>query len=109
MERMAQLIRLKSETLVEYKRIHAEVWPEILDLISACNITNYSIFLREPEMLLFAYWEYTGADFDADMAKMRTDARMKDWWDITDPMQEPLYQRGAEEWWARLEEVFHHP
>ena len=46
------------------------MWPEILDLISDCNITNYSIFLKEPENLLFGYWEYTGSDFDADMAKM---------------------------------------
>ena len=28
--------------------------------LSAANIHNYSIYLREPENLLFGYWEYTG-------------------------------------------------
>jgi L-rhamnose mutarotase len=109
MERMGQVIRLKPEVIDEYKRIHAEVWPEVLALISACNITNYSIFLKEPENLMFAYWEYVGADFAADMARMKADARMQDWWRITDPMQQPLAHRGADEWWARMEQVFHHP
>jgi L-rhamnose mutarotase len=108
MERMAQIVRLKPEVIDEYRRIHAAVWPEILELISACHITNYTIFLREPENLLFAYWEYTGTDFPADMARMRADARMQDWWRITDPMQTPLETAAEGEWWARIEPVFHH-
>jgi L-rhamnose mutarotase len=108
MERMAQIVRLRPEVIEEYKRIHAAVWPEILELISACNITNYTIFLREPENLLFAYWEYVGTDFPADMARMRADARMQDWWRITDPMQTPLETAAEGEWWARIEPVFHH-
>ena len=108
MERMAQVVRVKPEVIEEYKRIHAAVWPEILALISACNITNYTIFLREPENLLFAYWEYTGTDFATDMARMRADARMQDWWRITDPMQLPLETAAEGEWWVRMEPVFHH-
>ena len=108
MERMGQVIGLKPEAVEEYRRIHAEVWPEVLDLISACNITNYTIFLREPENLLFAYWEYIGTDFAADMARMKADPRMRDWWAITDPMQAPLANRGVEEWWAPMQPVFHH-
>jgi len=107
-QRMGQLIGLKPEVIPEYKRIHAEVWPEVLSLLSDCNITNYSIYLKEPENLLFAYWEYTGDDFEADKVKMGKSARMKDWWVITDPMQNPLPTRKDGEWWARMEEVFHH-
>jgi L-rhamnose mutarotase len=109
MERMGQVIRLKPEALADYTRIHAAVWPEILALLSACNITNYSIFLKQPEMLMFAYWEYTGTDFAADMAKMRAEPRMHDWWRITDPMQDPLETRAEGEWWARMKQVFFHP
>ena len=108
MQRMGLVIGLKPEVIPEYKRIHAAVWPEILDLISRCNIRNYTIFLREPENLLFASWEYHGHDFDADMAVMRADPRMQDWWRITDPMQVPLASRKKSEWWAPMEEVFHH-
>lgn len=73
MERMGHVIRLKPAALDEYRRLHAAVWPEILEIILACNIANYSIFLYEPEMLMFAYWDYVGADFAADMAKLRAE------------------------------------
>ncbi len=108
MERMGQVIRLKPEALAAYRRIHTAVWPEVLALITRCNIRNYTIFLKEPEMLMFAYWEYHGTDFAADMALMKADARMRDWWAITDPIQQPMVERGAGDWWARMEPVFHH-
>lgn len=108
MQRMAMVIGLKPEDIPEYKRLHAEAWPEILAMISACNITNYSIYLKEPENLLFGYWEYTGEDFDADAAKMAADPKTQEWWSICMPMQEPLETRKEGEWWAMMEEVFHH-
>ena len=108
MQRMGHIIGLRPEAITEYKRIHAEVWPEVLALISRCNIRNYTIFLREPENLLFATWEYHGQDFTADMAIMRADPRMQDWWRITDPMQVPLTSRKKSVWWAPMEDVFHH-
>jgi L-rhamnose mutarotase len=91
--------------LEEYKRYHAEVWPEILDMIRECNIQNYSIFFKDG--LLFAYLEYVGDDFDADMAKMAADPKTQEWWDIMMPMQDPLETRAEGEWWANMEEVFH--
>ena len=107
MERMGLVIGLKPEVIAEYKRIHAAVWPEILNAIRASNIRNYTIFLREPENLLFATWEYHGSDFAADMEKIRTAPRMREWWDITDPMQVPFATRKPGEWWAVMPEVFH--
>ncbi len=109
MERMAQIIRLNPDVIDEYRRIHAAVWPEILALISACNIRNYTIFLKEPENLLFAYWEYVGSDFERDMAIMRENPAMQEWWKICDPLQQPLETRREGEWWAAMEPVFFHP
>ncbi len=108
MQRMGMVIGLKPEKIAEYKRLHADTWPEILDMISKCNITNYSIFLKEPENLLFGYWEYTGTDFAADAAKMAADPKTQEWWDLCMPMQLPLDTRKEGEWWAMMEEVFHH-
>jgi L-rhamnose mutarotase len=107
MERMGQVIGLKPEIIDEYKRIHAAVWPAVLKGIADSNIRNYSIFLKEPENLLFAYWEYHGTDFAADMEKMKLVLGMNDWWKITDPMQNALSTRKPGEWWARMEQVFH--
>ena len=107
MQRMGRVIRLRPEIIPKYKRIHAAVWPEVLKAIRDSNIRNYTIFLKEPENLLFAYWEYHGSDFDADMKKMADAPRMKEWWTITDPMQVPFETRKEGEWWAELEDVFH--
>lgn len=108
MERMGMVIGLKSEHIDEYRRLHAETWPEILAKISECNITNYSIYLKEPENLLFGYWEYVGTDFAADAAKMAADPKTQEWWKICMPMQDPLETRKEGEWWAMMDEVFHH-
>lgn len=107
MQRMGMVIGIKAEHIAEYKRLHAAVWPEVLGMISACNIRNYTIFLREPENLLFGYWEYHGADFKADAAKMAADPRTQDWWAINMPLQAPLSSRKDGDWWANCKPIFH--
>ena len=105
MKRYGQLIGVKPEKLEEYVRYHAAVWPEILDMIGQCNMHNYSIFHKDG--MLFAYFEYTGDDLEADMARMAADPKTQEWWEIMMPMQEPLQTRAEGEWWADMEEVFH--
>ena len=107
MKRMGFVLGIKPEHLAEYKRIHEKVWPEVLATIARCNIKNYTIFLKEPENLLFAYFEYHGSDFKADMAKMAADPKTQEWWRICEPMQSPLPTRKEGEWWAEMEDVFH--
>ncbi|MDQ1692933.1 MAG: L-rhamnose mutarotase [Acidobacteriaceae bacterium] len=100
------LIRLRPEAEAEYRRYHQEVWPEVLATITACNIRNYSIFLRDG--LLCGYFEYTGEDYAADMRKMAADPATQRWWAIMEPMQEPVASAAAGEWWAPMAEVFHY-
>ncbi len=107
MKRMGSCLGIKAEHIAEYKKLHAAVWPGVLAKIADCNIHNYSIYLKEPENLLFAYFEYHGDDFAADSAKMAADPVTQDWWKVCMPMQEPLETRKEGEWWADMEEVFH--
>ena len=107
MQRMGQVIGLDPSRIGEYKRVHADVWPAVLKRISACHIRNYTIFLKEPENLLFAYWEYYGDDFAADMAHMADDPHTQEWWKLCSPMQRPMHTRKDGEWWAMMEPVFH--
>jgi L-rhamnose mutarotase len=100
------VIRVKPEKLEEYKALHAEPWPDVLSMISKCGIRNYSIYYKDG--YLFSYFEYVGDDFAADMAKMADDPKTQEWWQLTDPCQEPLETRSEGEWWAGMEEVFHH-
>lgn len=101
------MIRLRQEHVAAYKLAHADVWPSVLARISASNIRNYSIFLREPENVLFAAFEYHGTDFAADMRRMAADPETQRWWAIMEPYQEPLETRTDGEWWAMMEEVFY--
>ena len=110
MKRYGSLIGLRDEKLEEYKTLHAAVWPDVLRMITACHIRNYSIFLRrmpDGRHYLFSYFEYAGEDFAADMARMAADSKTQEWWAICEPCQLPLADRAPGEWWAGMEEVFH--
>jgi L-rhamnose mutarotase len=61
-----------------------------LSIITTFNIRNYSIFLREPENLLFSYFEYHGSDFAKDMAHMAKDPKTQVPWKVCGPSQQPL-------------------
>jgi L-rhamnose mutarotase len=103
--RIAQVIGLPAENVEEYERLHAETWPAVLEQIRRSNIRNYSIY-RYGE-LLFAYYEYVGDDFEADMAAIAADPETRRWWTFTDPLQRPVPERVDSEWWHDLPEVFH--
>lgn len=104
-KRFGQVIGLRPEVQLDYIRYHARVWPEVLKTIQKCNIRNYTIFLKDNT--LFAYFEYVGKDFDADMRKMAADPKTQEWWAIMKPMQQPVPTRAEDEWWANMKEVFH--
>ena len=109
-ERYGMVIGIKPEKIDDYKKLHAAAWPGVLAKLKECRIQNYSIYLREVEKgryLLFSYFEYTGDDFEADMARMAADPETQRWWKETDPCQSPIPARGDKEFWSRMEEVFH--
>ena len=105
MRRYGMVIRVRPEHFEAYKAYHAAVWPEVLATIRDCGMRNYSIFHRDG--LLFAYFEYVGTDFEADMAKMAGDPKTQAWWAIMNPMQAPVEGAQEGEWWSPMEEVFH--
>lgn len=110
MKRYGSVIGLNADKIAEYKQLHAAVWPEVLRMITQCNLRNYSIYLRQFDdgrHFLFSYFEYVGDDFAGDMAKMAADPTTQRWWAVCMPCQRPLDSRGADEWWASMEEVFH--
>ena len=109
MKRIGQIIRLKPAAYEEYKKSHAAVWQGVLDKIHEANIRNYSIYHWNG--LLFAYYEYIGSNYDADMNIISSDPTTHEWWAIHDAMQEPVQgsSTGSKDgnWWTDMEEVFH--
>ena len=104
--RIGQVVRLRPEHTEAYLALHRTAWPEVLAMISECNITNYSIFHRDG--LLFSYFEYVGSDWDGDNAKMMADPVTREWWKLTDPCQQPVAGHDGPRPWAPMTEVFHH-
>jgi L-rhamnose mutarotase len=105
MKRVASVIGLTPESVERYESLHAAVWPAVLARLSASNIVNYSIY-RYGE-LLFSYLEYTGDDFDSDIAAMSADPATQEWLAVCMPLQRPVESRAEGEWWKELPELFH--
>ena len=95
---------LKPEKVEDYVQLHAAPWPELLQLIKACHIHNYSISIRGTE--LYTYYEYTGEDYEADMKMMNESLVMQKWWTFSKPCflyhEESIY-------YDELQEIFYTP
>ena len=109
-KRYGMVLGLLPGKVEEYKKLHAAVWPDVLKMIRRSHLRNYSIYLRQfddGQHYLFTYFEYTGHDFAADMAKMAADPTTQRWWSLCIPCLKPLANRAPGELWASMEEVFH--
>ena len=105
MTRHASIVRVTPGMEADYRRLHGAVWPAVLARLTASNIRNYSIFLRDG--LLFSYFDYVGEDYEADLAAIAADPETQRWWTFTEPCQQPVESAAPGELWAPLEEVFH--
>jgi L-rhamnose mutarotase len=109
-QRYGSVIGVKEDMLEKYKELHANPWPLVNKQIKESNIQNFSIYLSQfsdGRYYLFSYFEYTGDDFKADMAKMAADPTTQKWWKETDTYQIPFEDRPAGQWWKPMEEVYH--
>ena len=109
-QRHAWVTGLKPHKAEYYRKLHANPWPSVNARIKECNIRNFSIYEREiaGKTYLFAYLEYTGNDFEADMKKMAADPETQRWWKATDPCQSPLPDAfKAGKTWSDTKELYH--
>lgn len=110
--RYAMVTGLRPEKEARYRELHARPWPSVIATIENCNIRNFSIHRIEiqGQPYLFAYFEYVGDDFKADMARMAADPETQRWWKETDPCQRPLPEALEQgKIWTMAEEVFWTP
>jgi L-rhamnose mutarotase len=109
MQRVAFLLKVNSNRLDEYKKIHQTVWPEMQQALSDAGWHNYSLFLRE-DGLLFGYFE-TPHDFDTARALMAEKEVNDRWQSMMAPFFESADQdqTHADDIMIELEEVFHLP
>jgi L-rhamnose mutarotase len=105
-KRVGMVIKIKPEYIEEYKALHADSNAGVRDLLLEANMRNFSIFLHQLDdgnWYEFGYYEYTGDDFEADMAKLDKHPRNIEWLELCDPMQIPLEGYDG---WAEMEQVY---
>jgi L-rhamnose mutarotase len=108
-QRIGMVIGIKPDQISAYEALHAASNAGVRDLLTKYHMHNFSIFIHQLDngkYYLFGYYEYTGRDYKADMAKLATEPRNQKWLSVTDPMQIPL---SGEKSWTKVQEVYHNP
>ena len=107
-KRVGMVVGIRPEKIEEYKRLHADSNAGVRDLLTKYHMHNFSIYLQEIEgkSYEFGYYEYTGDDFEGDMAELDVEPRNIAWLKQCDPMQLPL--PGAKSW-TKMERVYFNP
>jgi L-rhamnose mutarotase len=77
-KRIGMLIGIKPDRIAAYGTLHAASNPGVRDLLDKYHMHNFSIYIHKMDdshYYLFAYYEYTGNDYQADMATMAKEPR----------------------------------
>ena len=99
MIRNAFKMKLKPGFEAEYKKRHDEIWSELSEELTRAGISDYSIFLDEETLTLFAVHKLTENNTSADLPG---NPIVKRWWDYMSDIMEcntdnsPVVKRLAE-------------
>ena len=74
--RSAWVMHLKPGEEAGYKRKHDEIWPEMVEMLKAQGISNYSIYRHG--LVLFAHFE-RDESFPADAGSPEVAQRWQEW------------------------------
>jgi len=104
------IIGLRPEKEAEYRKLHANVWPEVRAAIRKANIRDYNIYIEvvSGKKYLVSHFEYVGKDPDKDFAMIAKDPTTKNkWWPLTDACQVVLKGTPTGQQWLPVEQVMH--
>ena len=106
-KRVGMVIGIKPEVIDKYKKLHADGNAGVRDLLTIANMENFSIFIHQFDdgnYYLFGYYEYTGDNFEKDMAEIAAKDRNIAWLKVCDPMQIPFKGKNS---WSKMEQVYY--
>lgn len=88
-------MQLKPGMVDEYRRRHDEIWPELVDLLRQAGISDYSIFLDEDTLALFAVLRLAEEN---RRESLPDEPVMKLWWAAMAPLMEVEPDNRPREW-----------
>ena len=103
-KRFAFKMKLKPGFEAEYKKRHDEIWPELIELIKASGVSDYSIFLDRETNILFACQKQSG---DLPNLENGSNPVVRKWWNHMCDILEVNSDNSAIE--IPLVELFHLP
>lgn len=77
MHRAALKMKLKPGFEAEYKKRHEEIWPELSQALTDAGVSDYSIFLDEETLTLFAVQKLTDNNTADQLPQTEI---VKKWW-----------------------------
>jgi len=95
-------MKLKPGFEAEYKKRHDEIWPDLSEEISKAGVSDYSIFLDEETLTLFAVQKLTDNNTADDLPNSPI---VRKWWDYMSDIME--YNPDNTPVAIKLKEVFH--
>ena len=81
-KRYGGIIYVNAEKLEEYKKLHANVWPDVLNRLRESNIRNFTIYYCKSLGILVSHYEYIGSDYEKDMKAIGDDEVTRKWWKV---------------------------
>ena len=102
MQRHAFKMKLKPGMVAEYKKRHDAIWPELAAELKAAGVSDYSIFLDEETLTLFAVQKLSDHNTAAQLPDSPVVRR---WWDAMAPLMETHPDNSPVA--KPLREVFH--
>jgi L-rhamnose mutarotase len=85
MLRHAFKMKLKPGLAAEYKKRHDEIWPQLATELQAAGISDYSIFLDEETLTLFAVQKLSHGN---TVVQLTNSPVVRKWWDFMAPLME---------------------
>ena len=85
MKRNAFKMKLKPGFEAEYKKRHDEIWPKLSAELTKAGISDYSIFLDEETLTLFAVQKLTDENTADDLPN---NPIVKKWWDYMEDIMD---------------------
>ncbi len=102
MTRAAFTMKLKRGFEAEYRRRHDEIWPELVKELEGAGVSDYSIYLDEPSLTLFAFQKLKDHNMSA---LLPSNPIVKKWWKYMADIMECNPDNSPVQ--VQLKEVFH--
>ena len=102
MQRVAYMIKVRTENLEQYKEEHAGIPPELTTELKTAGVCNCSLWMG-PDGLVFGYLECENWENTSDYLSQSQVNR--DWQMRMHPFQEPTPGASSDDMWIRMLEM----